>query len=345
MNTRLINLLPAVFWLLGLGFVVLAITAGIRNYSPVPFGDMWLGYLSFFKTSVEQGLQPWWEQHNEHRIILSRLLFWFHLAVLKGQTSFLQVINYLLAFCLWIALCAQAGAHMKAIGEPQLTRYLAPLLLIPCFSLIQYENFYWGFQSQFFLVFLLPLCAFYFLSESSKTETSSHAWFWFACVLGVLSAGTMANGVLALPIMLLQGMLLRIKAWRLVILMLLASATCGAYFWDYQAIARHGSLGSALVERPIDLLHYVMLYLGAPAYHLMGKSQSLALAMGIWVMASSVFFLWRVLADRLPANPAVALLAMLLFIGGTALGTGGGRLQFGLEQALSYRYTTPALLA
>ncbi|MCY1285564.1 hypothetical protein D9M70_345110 [compost metagenome] len=42
---------------------------------------------------------------------------------------------------------------------------------------------------------------------------------------------------------------------------------------------------------------------------------------------------------------ALALLAFILYIGGTALGTAGGRLIFGSEQALSSRYTTPALMA
>jgi hypothetical protein len=331
------------FWLLGLGFVFLAITAGINNYSPVPFGDMWLGYLDFFQHVGERGLNHWWEQHNEHRIVLSRLLFWFDLAVLQGHWPFLQIINYLLAFLLWIVLCVVAEEHMAAIGEPELIRYVRPLLLTPCFSLMQYENLYWGFQSQFFLVNLLPLCAFFFLSRSTQSDASASR-FSLACLFGVLSVGTMANGVLALPILLLQGLVLRISRWRILTLALLSVGSGLAYFWDYHSVASHSSLSRVFIERPFDVLHYTLLYLGTPVWFLT-KNLPLTLIMGGFVIASGVFFLWRVLSGRLQANSPAALLALLFFIGGSALATAGGRVTFGFEQALSYRYSTPALLA
>lgn len=45
-------------------------------------------------------------------------------------------------------------------------------------------------------------------------------------------------------------------------------------------------------------------------------------------------------------NPVtLALLGYLLYLGGTAVGTGTGRIVFGVAQAVSFRYTTPALMA
>lgn len=344
MKSRHENLLIALYWLLGLGFVFMSIAAGIRHYSPVPFGDMWFGYLEFFRRLDEGGEAHWWAQHNEHRILLSRLLFWFDLAVLKGVTPFLQVINYMLALALWVVLCLLASKSMSSTQAPRLMRYLPPLLLIPCFSLMQHENFYWGFQSQFFLVNLLPLSGFYCLSRSNEPEASK-SWFWAACALGILSIGSMANGVLALPIMVLQALLLRSKTWRLSTLAILSAGVLLAYFWDYQASRVQGSVTTYLLSKPLDLIHYVLLYLGSPFHHLVGGSPKLAMFMGLFLLGSSVFFLVRIITGKLQSTYPAALLALLLFIGGTALGTGGGRLAYGLEQALSYRYATPALLA
>lgn len=344
MKNRNEHYLISLYWLLGLVFFGLSIAGGIRHYSPVPFGDMWLGYLDFFLHIDERGLEHWWSQHNEHRILLSRLFFWFDLAVLGGTTPFLQIVNYFLALSLWLVLCALAVGSMKDANAKNNVHYLMPLLLIPCFSLMQYENLYWGFQSQFYLVYLLPAIAFYSLSRA-REESASIAWFWTACVMGILSLGSMANGVLALPILALQALLLRTKVWWFFVLAGLSCMGILLYFHGYNAVSGHGSLSTALLDRPMDLLRYLLLYLGSPFHHIVGNNHSLAQAMGLFLLASSVFFLFRVLTGKMTGNYPAALLAILLFIGGTALGTGGGRLLFGFEQALSYRYATPALLA
>src|SRR5690349_8591139 len=77
--------------------VVLAVVGGFRHYSPVPFWDMWPGYVDFWVRLSEGEWGAWWAQHNEHRIVLARLLFWVDHAVFGGTIGFLFVVNYLLA--------------------------------------------------------------------------------------------------------------------------------------------------------------------------------------------------------------------------------------------------------
>lgn len=327
-------------WTLALAFLVLAVTAGVHNYSPVPFGDMWPGDLLFY-VAVSSGDQSHWlAQHNEHRIVLSRLLFWLDMAVLRGSLPFLQVINYLLAFAIWALLCRLAARTLREGACSELFRYLPPLLLVFCFSLIQYENFYWGFQSQFFLVYLLPMGAFYCLGRFADQGTG--VWFWAACLLAVVSAGAMANGVLAAPILLLLGILLRLRGWRLLVLACLTILIPAIYFQGYVSPSGHGSL-SLLWQQPGTAMTYLLLYLGSPFHHLVDGGALVAQLMGGFLLLSSLFFLLQALArrERFP----MVLLALLLFIGATALATAAGRMMFGLEQALSYRYATPALIA
>ena len=38
----------------------------------------------------------WWSQHNEHWIVLARMLFWIDLSWFHGLGSFLIVVNFLL---------------------------------------------------------------------------------------------------------------------------------------------------------------------------------------------------------------------------------------------------------
>ena len=55
--------------------VLLAMIGGVRRYSPIPFGDMWNGTLGFFVRIQDGDYSAWWAQHNEHRIVLARILF------------------------------------------------------------------------------------------------------------------------------------------------------------------------------------------------------------------------------------------------------------------------------
>lgn len=305
---------------------------------------MWPGDLLFYIATSSGDYSHWWAQHNEHRIVLSRLLFWVDLGLLQGKTPFLQVVNYGLALAICATLCRLASRSLREVDGVWLTPYLSPVIVVFCFSLIQYENLYWGFQSQFFLVYLLPICAFYCLSRAGDVPTNNSC-FWLACLFAILSAGAMANGVLATPVLFLQAILLRFCIWRLLVLAMLALLVPLLYFHGYVSAPGHGSLGILLQQYPGDVLTYLLLYLGSPFHVLVGGSPLLAKWMGGVLVGSSAFFLWRELASPSRLVYRVALLAILLFVGGSGLGTAAGRMFLGLEQALSYRYTTPALVA
>jgi hypothetical protein len=331
------------FGALAVAFIGLAVIGGFRAYSPVPYWDMWEGYLDFYFKLGTGDWSVWWAQHNEHRPVLAKIFFWMDLAWFHGSLWFLLVINYLLVFC----ICLVFWLYAREEPAHQL-EFLWFFLLAWLFSWAQEENFTWGFQNQFFLAQLLPLLAFYFLYLATTRQTKSTVYFSLAAIIGVLSIGSMANGVLVLPLLALYALTVRL-AWRkIVFLAVLSIALVGVYFHDYLPPEGHGSLLLALRTNPLGLIQYVLLYLGGPFYYLFGEgrvAQNLAQLAGLFFLMSSLAFAWKALrAPRESALP-LALLTFILYIGLTALGTGGGRLIFGLKQALSSRYITPALMA
>ncbi|WP_275628310.1 hypothetical protein [Pseudomonas sp. 273] len=331
-------------WLIcaSLAALTLASTIAIEalNFSPVPFWDMWEGYIAFDMRLSQGDTSAWFAQHNEHRIILSRLLFWLDMHLFNGSTHFLILCNFLLAALAagtFIAI-ARAGLPEKEARPLRFCIYAAIITL--CFSWVQHENFNWGFQSQFFAAQSLPLLALFLLWKSQQSK-----WlFPFACLIGVASAGTMANGVLALPCLLLLASILRLSVARIVTLALLTALTLFAYFHGYHSISGHSSLSAALSSQPTNLLRYVLLYLGSPLFHL-GGGPRLAMYAGLLICLSSLGFALLAAKEWRQRPLALCLAIYLGYIGATALGTAGGRLNFGLEQALSSRYTTPALMA
>ena len=113
MNERVSRIIRTLFlclaWMLVPVFLGLAIIGGYEAYSPVPMGDMWNGTLGFYVNASHGDWSSWWAQHNEHRILLSRILFWMEEAWFSGKGLFLLVTNYLLVagvailfFFIWI---------------------------------------------------------------------------------------------------------------------------------------------------------------------------------------------------------------------------------------------------
>jgi hypothetical protein len=334
------------FGILAVTFVTLAIIGGVRNYSPVPYWDMWDGYLGFYSEISTGNTSQWWAQHNEHRIFLARILFWIDISFFKGYGWFLIIINYVLIITSYLFFSMLLKEQYVSNVDHLFRKILNFLILILLFSWIQKNNLVWGFQNQFFLAQLLPLISFFLLHKSHLSHDRSRYYFLLACLIAVMSTGSMANGILALPLLIIFALILHMNRIRIVTLILLSTITLGLYFYNYQSPGGHGSLKYALLNNPIELLQFLLLYIGGPfSYLSIIGSETLALAAGTFLILSAIVFAWKALKNPSTSSSQLVLLIFILYVGGTALGTGGGRLILGIEQALVSRYQTPVLMA
>lgn len=339
---------PALLVMAGFtGAMLLLVAIGlVRNYSPVPFWDMWDGYLNFYLAVTDGDLSAWVRQQNEHRIVLSHLLFWLDLRYFGGASWFLLMVNYALAaataLLFWRLLRARLTPQLRSPAETVLGLFLVAWL----FSWMQQENFTWAFQSQFFLAQLLPLWSLYCLYLSLSLAGGTN-WFVLACAGGVAAAGSMANGVLALPLLLCYTVLTQ-QGWRRCgVLALLTIATLGAFFYGYHQPSDHIPFLTVLHDSAVPLLRYMLQYLGSPWYFLAGSSvagKQLALLGGIVLVVLCVLqgLRWY---QRRDDTLLLALLLFLAYVVATATATASGRLHVGDGEPFSSRYTTPALMA
>jgi len=323
--------------------ITLSIAGGVRSYTPVPTWDMWGPFLSAYKLSNPGALGDIFSLHNEHRIIIARLLFWMDMYLFNGNTISLIILNYLLAaaaaytFALIVRDCFPKESEKS-------TRIATTLFTTAlCFTWMQQENFTWAFQNQFFAAQLAPLVSMFLLYKASISSENGRLYYWLACTGGVLCAGTMANGVIALPLMAATSFIFGFRRWQSVVLSILSAVVATAYFYNFHTPGNHGSLSQTLTHSPLGVLHYVLLYIGSPAYFMTGKTQAATLT-GLFILLSAIYFSIQTLRFRRNDHLIIFLLIYLLYIGGSALGTAGGRLVFGLDQALSSRYTTPAVM-
>jgi len=323
--------------------VFLAICGGVINYSPIPQWDMWNGTLDFYIRAQSGDLSAWWYQHNEHRIFLARLLFYIDNYFFGGKNIFLIVVNYLLvsisAVFLWFFLTENSP---KKFTYENLFSFL--IILPWLFFWSQENNLTWGFQVQFFLAILLPLIALYFFAKSINNEK----FYYISIFVGILSIGSMANGLLVLPILTLYSYIIYRVGNRTILLLILSAISFCLYFLNYKQPALHGNLFHQLSSNTFEYIWFTALYLGSAfggIYNFDKVRLIISTMSGLFVLIIFPILLIRNIkqVDKKNSYP-LALLLFVLYIVLTAFITAGGRLVFGLDQALSSRYTTSSVM-
>ncbi|GKT25604.1 hypothetical protein [Acidovorax sp. SUPP3334] len=326
-------------------FALATAVAAWRTFTAVPIWDMW-GAVDFYADVRDGGgWSAWWRLFNEHRLVLSKALFWMEYRWFGGTQVFLIAVNYLLVAgsiaTFWAFLKARLGPMPRATSVSALV-----LLSVWLTSWIQQENLTWAFQSQFFLAQWLPLAGLYCLYRATQSPQSLR-WFIGGCTLGVLSIGTMANGIMALPMMALYAAVARMGWRRVAVLALLAALGIGAYMADFVAPTPRPGLLAVLMGRPLGMLQYTLQYLGSPFQHLARQMEAMWISQAFGVLFTGLTLARLVPALRAPRAHALelSLLTFVAFVAGIAFATASGRLQFSMEGSLSSRYTTPTMMA
>lgn len=342
MEEKLSAYRDAYFCFFAILFVGLAVFGGFRNYTSIPFWDMWNGDLDFY-TKVSSGdWSAWWAQHNEHRIFLARIFFWLDNKYFYGQGWTLIITNYLL---LTFSTAVFVVVGNKLIDQKE-NRYLIWFLVAWMFFWSQHDNLTWGFQIQFFLAFLLPLVSILLLWKSHHSKKSNVLFFNLSLGVGILCIGSMANGIIALPLLFVYSLLLK-SSWRKSFILLLFSVLCiSLYFNAYQSPLGHGSLIAVIKTDCLGLFRYMARYLGSPFSYVIGvnKFKPIVEFLGFFVLFFTAYQLFNNYLKGKTDGLNFALLMFVAYVIATAFGTAGGRLIFGLDQALESRYTTPAIM-
>ncbi|MFL9894685.1 hypothetical protein [Paraburkholderia sp. RL17-381-BIF-C] len=318
-----------------------------QHFSPLPYGDSWDGAIGFYMRAKEHPWQAFFEQHNEHRLTFSRLIFFVDIRYFGGRNVFSLISNLVLAGVLAAAFF-RITIHYRPTLPRQMRFGLAGAILVFAFSWLQRENFTWGFQSQWFAVYFFALLAFHSIDRAGEANAGNEparrsGWLTAALVSAWFAAYSMSSGVLVLPALIVQALYVRLKPRELLAIVAVTVAVWLAYFIDWHKPGSSGTLIAGVREHPIAALRYVLLYLGSPAFQIRTGLVGAYVA-GVLVVAALAANCLRVLRPGTDRPQGVALLVFALFIAGNAMLTASGRLWFGLETALASRYTTASLM-
>ena len=337
MISRLDRLAPALFSGLAALFILLVLVKIFTSFDAVPYWDMYDGQLAFYSRFTNGDWSALWESHNEHRIALTKLAFLIDFNLLDGTTRFLWYLNFVLAALIALVLVA----FLRQMPSGATFVWMPAFLVAVSFSELQKENFYWSFQSQFFLVYLLPLAALYFALLSLTQPKRTTVYFVTSTGLGILSVGTMANGIFALPVLTAYALLTRMSWQRVALLAVLSVIGFLAYFHGLPEKVDQPSALQILTQSPLKFIRYWLTYLGNP---FRPANKIVAALAGLALVVLAVRVAWKHIPRGRASAAEIALLGFMGYIFLTALVTAIGRVPLGVNQAMSGRYATPNLM-
>lgn len=331
----------ATAWLAIVGLTILASTiyGVVHFYSPVPFSDQWGGYLGFIHKLQLGQTSAWWEQHMEHRIVFSRVLFWIDANLFGGDNAFLLAIGLILQMATAALFVWQARKSRTPVPTLAVIGITSAFL----FSWVQQENFTWGFQSQFLSVYLFSFAAFAAFSGNVGDRSAPWAGQAVAALLAILATLSMGNGVFGFAILFFQSVILR-RSWReAVVPLVIGGIVATIYFTGYHKPgldAPHLPLSSAIERIPLFFVVFMGCVGFAKGYSFFG-----AIFCGFVSLAIATYFTVMLYVKRSITPYRSFLIAGYAFVVLSGIAASLGRYPMGLAQAVVSRYDTPMYLS
>ncbi len=330
---------------LALWIVITTLVVIRSGYVPLPNWDewdLWRNYLT-----EHYSLRWFFEQHNEHRLVVPSLLFALDHLLFHAREWFLLACTFCLqglsAVMLW-RLFVRTGRHDGS------ENVMAGATIVSClFSAQQYVNFIWGFQVQFALVYGCAIGSFLALLKSAERRQAGRDGRWMAASIALAAAATysMANGILVWPWLVLLAWRLRTPGRQIAAIASAAVLVGVSYFWSWHRVV-HISSPFASSEQLGRVVLFFLAHLGSPvsAFSAPGSESTVLAAARIagGLLLATVAFgyilLWR--RERCNGAQAALLHVCAFLMGGSAL-IAIGRLSIN-EDPFASRYLTPSYL-
>jgi hypothetical protein len=318
-------------WLLAAAPPIALLAFILRFQTGLPYWDEWhfVSLLERWRSSTLTCGEIWLP-HNEHRPVLSKLIF---LAV-AAPSDWNETLELLANF--GIGLATLALLVWQVVRTLPKQRWVVPIVSLMVCSLAQAENWLWGMQSMFFLAILAAAGGFVTLARWQ----GRWRMLALAAAAGVLMTFSFALGVVYWPIG--AAVLVAAHPWRsrrtrwgLALWSALAAIVLAAFFHGYSRVDSAAWL-SGLGTDPASYAHYVLNFLGGTLIRSERAVMAGAAGIALWLAAGAALARRR-LVSLTAILPFLALSALAV---GAALIAGLGRQQFGVGQALASRYVT-----
>jgi len=333
--SRLPMALAIAFALGVLLLVASTISVVIRTYTPLPRLDQWTEVLwvrNYY--AGHAGFATLWQQHNEHRIFFPMLFLLADWFLFRGTNLFLYASMFLLqAAHAWIFIREFRVHQFSRVVRLVVIAWIVALF----FSGANLENFTWPFQISFILTFYAGTLSLYaLLRGAGQTGSAAARWFAASLACGIVATYSLASGILIWPVLLLAGLMVKLRRRFLLAIGAVFALLVPLYFFHYHFVPGHTNPRDAL-QHPFSLLAYVCAYLALP---LASINHIAGVVAGVAVLIALAWETVRVLRRPAPSRLAALCLGVMLYITAGGFVTALGRVSMGPPEAAA-RYATP----
>ncbi|EGK89540.1 hypothetical protein D0A34_22240 [Microcoleus vaginatus PCC 9802] len=266
---------------------VLLLIGFVANFSVnVPVDDEWRLASLFEKIAAGNvTFNDFWALHSNHRILFPKIIIAVLAFASRWNINYQLCLSIGLAAITFIAMYKLSSMPVKNIAD-DLWHLANILTCILVFSLVQHENWLWGFQLAWFFVNLCFVTAVYALVSPHKLVPNIR--ISIAAVFCFVASFSLAQGLLswlaAIPaVVALEGNAAQ-KRKRAIAWVLLFVATCAVYSIDYHP-SRKASIIS-LLNKPLVVMDYFLSLLGSPIV----RSPGISAFVGLVILANFIFF-------------------------------------------------------
>ncbi|MGJ5633814.1 hypothetical protein [Nostoc sp. CALU 1950] len=309
----------------------------------VPFWDDW-GLVNFFEKIYSGTINfgDFFAQHNEHRIFFPRIIFAIIAFSSKWNIKLENYFSFLLALVNFVFLYKIAASSYNENNKILFHLFNITTCIIN-FSLIQYENWLWGFQIAWLFINTCLIIAVFILTVPKNFHPNSRLLLASICcfIASFSSAHGLLSWLAVLPSVYLIEGTTKQKKIRFLVWVVLFSFCVAIYFIGYQKPSQHPSI-FFLLQQPFITSEFFFTIIGSSFY----KNIFPPVVIGLIILFVFLFFnvtcFKNYQSDFInKANPWISLgWFPILF----ALITTVGRAGMGIEQAAISRYKTVSIL-
>jgi len=284
-----------------------------------------------------------WRQHNEHRIFFPTVVLLANAYITHWNTGIEMLIGFVVAA--FTATLIFLMCHEK-LKQDRLGLVAGALIAAWFFSPIQWGNWLWGWQLEWFMCVAGTVATIFLLLKfiDSDSMINRKVLFSLAAISSFIATFSLANGVFSWITGLFILVLGRDKKRPIVTWTVAGLLSTALYYYHYVPVpSPQGTPFHVLTHHLFLFAEFVVAFLGGPVGSKGGDLQA-ADIVGALLVLCLVPLLYLVWLRRKNVRLYLPWLALLLVGILSSLSTAFGRLGYGVSFALNSRYTAFSLI-